>query len=215
MLTEFLVNSITTFISAVSYIGIFILMLLESTLIPLPSELVMPFAGFLVALGKMNLWLVIIFSTLGSLAGSLIGYWIGRKYSKSFIKKFGKYLLIEVEHLKKAEKWFKKYGNKTIFFSRFIPGVRHVISVPAGTAKMSLKKFSILTLIGAGIWNSFLLWLGYVLEKNWQIVYSYTKIIDMLVIAIIFLLIIYYAYKIMQKNSLRAKAKRVLNTKRK
>jgi len=201
---ESLIGTITAFISAIGYLGVFVLMFLESTMIPLPSELVMPFAGFLVAMGEMSLWPVIIASVLGSLAGSLFGYWLGRKYGHGFIRVFGKYLLLEKNHLIKAEKYFKRHGNKTIFIARFIPGIRHFISIPAGAGKMNLKKFSILTVLGAGIWNSFLLWTGYVLQKNWKIVYGYTQIIDMFLIVIIFLLITYYVYKIIQSKKSRA-----------
>jgi membrane protein DedA with SNARE-associated domain len=196
MLAELIVNYVTAFISAVSYAGIFVLMFLESTMIPLPSELVMPFAGFLVALEQMNLWAAIIFATLGSLAGSLFGYWLGHRFSGRLVRKFGKYFLLNKEHLAKAQKYFKSHGNKTIFFSRFIPGIRHVISVPAGAGKMNLKKFSVLTVLGAGIWNTFLLYLGYILQKNWQTVYRYSGYVDMIVIAIIALLLVYYIYKI-------------------
>jgi membrane protein DedA with SNARE-associated domain len=200
MIAELIVNYVTAFISAVSYAGLFVLMFLESTMIPLPSELVMPFAGFLVALEQMNLWAVIIFATLGSLAGSLFGYWLGRRYSHGFVRKFGKYLLLEKEHLAKAQKYFKSHGNKTIFISRFIPGIRHVISIPAGVGKMNLKKFSVLTILGAGIWNTFLLYLGYILQKNWQIVYKYSGYVDMIIIVIIFLLLVYYVSKIIEKK---------------
>ena len=202
MIAELIVNYVTAFISAVSYVGIFVLMFLESTLVPLPSELVMPFAGFLVASSAMNLWLAITASILGSLAGSLFGYWLGHRFSGKLIVKFGKYFLLNEEHLAKAQKYFKSHGNKTIFFSRFIPGIRHVISVPAGAGKMNLKKFSVLTVLGAGIWNTFLLYLGYILQKNWQTVYKYSGYVDMFIILIIFLLIVYWIFSIRKRKKL-------------
>lgn len=204
---ESLIGAITAFISTIGYPGIFFLMFLESTLVPLPSELVMPFAGFLVALGKMSLLQTIIAAMLGTLSGSLFGYWLGYRFSSKIVKKFGKYLLMHEGHLNQAQKWFKRHGNKTIFFSRFVPGVRHVISVPAGAGKMNLLKFSVFTLLGAGIWNSFLLWLGYTLEKNWEIVYHYTGIIDLFVYFIVIALIAYYAYNILKARKIKLKVK--------
>lgn len=189
---EVIIPFVTNLIASIGYLGLALLMLLESTAIPLPSELIMPFAGFLIAQAKMSFVFVVIASTLGSLAGSLISYYIGYKGGKHFVKKLGKYFFIEIEHLNKAEKWFEKNGGKTIFFARFMPGIRHVISIPAGAGKMNLLKFSCFTILGAGIWNSFLAYIGFVLEKNWQIVYKYTSIIDMLLLFIVVLLVIYW-----------------------
>ena len=197
---ESLITYITAFISAIGYPGLFFLMFLESTVIPLPSELVMPFAGFLVALGKMNAFAAILAALFGSLAGSLFAYYIGKNYGMRFVKKFGKYLFLDETHLQSAEKWFRKYGDKTILFSRFIPGIRHVISIPAGVGKMSLKKFCLFTAIGAGLWNSFLLLLGYILQKNWEVIYSYTEILDMVVIFFIIAFIVYWFYSSLKKN---------------
>jgi membrane protein DedA with SNARE-associated domain len=197
---EILISQITGIISAVSYAGVFLLMLLESTMFPLPSELIMPFAGFLVALNKMDVLTLIIAATLGSLAGSLFSYWLGRHFGHRIVRRFGKYLLLDNEHLKKAEKWFKNYGGRTVFISRFIPGIRHVISIPAGIGKMNIFKFSLLTVIGAGIWNTFLAWLGFILERNYNIVYKYTSYIDMLIVFIVCVLVIYYIYKIIDSR---------------
>jgi len=205
---EILVDKITGLISTIGYPGIFFLMFLESTLVPLPAELVMPFAGFLVALGKMSLLQAIIAAMLGTLSGSLFGYWLGYRFSSKIVKKFGKYLLMHEGHLNQAQKWFKRHGNKTIFFSRFVPGVRHVISIPAGAGKMNLLKFSIFTLLGAGIWNSFLLYLGYTLQKNWEIVYQYTEIVDLFVYFIVIALITYYVYNILKARKIKVKTKR-------
>jgi len=192
---EILVDKITGLISLIGYLGVFLLMMLESTMIPIPSELVMPFAGFLVASGKMNFIALIIVAVLASLIGSLISYFIGHRYSKHVIRKFGKYLLLDEKHLDKAENWFKAHGGKTIFFSRFVPGLRHVISIPAGTGKMDLFSFSFFTFIGAGIWNTFLAYLGFVLEKNWKIISQYSSYVDMILIFIIAALLVYYIVK--------------------
>jgi membrane protein DedA with SNARE-associated domain len=193
---DFIVNNITALISIIGYFGVFILMTLESTMIPIPSEAVMPFAGFLAASGGMSLIAVIAVSILASLTGSLISYWIGMNYGYRFVRKFGKYFLVDEAHLLKAEKWFKTNGGKTIFFSRFIPGIRHIISVPAGVGKMNIAKFSMFTVVGAGIWNSFLAILGFELGKNWIIVQGYTIYADIIVIFLAVIAIAYYLSRI-------------------
>ena len=162
-------------IEFLGYPGITLLMILESMVVPLPSELVMPFAGFLAEKGKMNLWLIIFFSSLGSLLGSLISYYLGYYGGKRFVLKFGKYLLLNVTDLEKTERWFQKRGDKTIFFSRFIPVVRHLISIPAGIGKMNLKKFCLYTIAGATLWNSFLAYCGYALGENWNKIRYYSE----------------------------------------
>ena len=162
-------------IEFLGYPGITLLMILESMVVPLPSELVMPFAGFLAEKGKMNLWLIIFFSSLGSLLGSLISYYLGYYGGKRFVLKFGKYLLLNVTDLEKTERWFQKRGDKTIFFSRFIPVDRHLISIPAGIGKMNLKKFCLYTIAGATLWNSFLAYCGYALGENWNKIRYYSE----------------------------------------
>ena len=162
-------------IEFLGYPGITLLMILESMVVPLPSELVMPFAGFLAEAGRMNFWLVILFSSLGSLLGSLISYYLGYYGGKRFVLKFGKYLLLNVTDLEKTERWFQKRGDKTIFFSRFIPVVRHLISIPAGIGKMNLKKFCLYTIAGATLWNSFLAYCGYALGENWNKIRYYSE----------------------------------------
>ncbi len=190
-LANFSINTI----SALGYFGILFLMALESMIFPLPSELVMPFAGFLVSKGSFSFLTVLIVSTFGSLIGSLISYYIGKYLGIGFIKKFGKYVLLDEEDLEKTENWFAKGGEKTIFISRFIPVVRHFISIPAGVAKMNIEKFCIYTFIGAGIWNGFLLWLGYILGVHWQEVRNYSEYLTIVVTILLVLAVIYFVYK--------------------
>ena len=181
-------------ISSMGYIGIFILMVLESMVFPLPSELVMPFAGFLAAQGTFNFTLVIIVSALGSIAGSLLSYYMGYYGGNRLVIKYGKYLLLDLSDLKRTEDFFQKHGEKTIFISRFIPVVRHLISIPAGIGKMDLKKFCIYTIIGATIWNFILAYLGYILGKNWDKVRHYSEFISITVAVLLFLGFIYLVY---------------------
>jgi len=187
-------------ISSIGYLGIFFLMILESMIVPIPSELVMPFAGFLVATGDMNLWWVVLFATLGSLAGSLLSYYMGLYGGNRFVKKYGKYFLLNQEHLTKTEKWFSKKGELTIFIGRFVPVVRHFISIPAGIGKMNLRKFIIYTVIGAGIWNFFLAYVGFILGKNWAEIKHYINYFSWTILAVIILLIVYFLWKEIKKK---------------
>lgn len=189
---EIIVDKITTIVSAIGYLGVFILMTLESTVFPIPSEGVLPFAGFLVADKLFSFWFALIAATLGTLTGSLTSYFLGKHGGVGFVRRFGKYFLLDEQHLIKSEKWFQNRGNITIFLGRFVPGLRHVISVPAGVGKMNVWSFSIFTVLGAGIWNASLIYAGYLLEKNWQLVYHYSSYIDMFVIIAIFGVIVYY-----------------------
>ncbi|MEI6765355.1 MAG: DedA family protein [Bacteroidota bacterium] len=194
-LTAWIAAMATAFISKLGYLGLLILMALESMVAPVPSEAVMPFAGFLISDGKMSFLGVIFFSTLGSIIGSLIGYWMGAAGGRPLVEKWGKYLLLDKSDLDVTEKWFSKRGDVTVFVCRFIPVVRHLISIPAGISKMNLWKFSIYTLIGAGIWNSILTVAGYFLKKNWGEIMKYSHIIDYVVVAVLLLAVIYYVYK--------------------
>ena len=191
-LTEFLAQYVTAFIDKTGYISVFIMMIMESMVFPLPSEAVMPFAGFLIAESRFTFPLVIFFSTAGSIAGSLLSYWIGRYGGEPFIERFGKFLLLNREDLTATEKFFKKYGDATIFICRFIPVIRHLISIPAGMGRMNLVKFSIYTIIGAGLWNAFLTVCGFYLRKNWEAVMQYSRIVDIVVIVLLVAGLIYF-----------------------
>ena len=194
-LTESLINFIVTFIGSTGYGSIVVLMILESMVVPVPSEAVMPFAGFLIADGRFNFPEVVFFSTLGSIIGSLISYYIGAYGGRPVVERFGKYLLLDKHHLDLAEKFFKRSGNITILICRFVPVIRHLISIPAGMGKMNLLKFIIYTIIGAGIWNTFLAYIGYILKTNWAQVMQYSHIIDIVVLVAILVAISYYIYK--------------------
>ena len=184
-----------TVISYLGYFGVFVLMMLESMVAPVPSELVMPFAGFLAATGRFSFALVVLFSSLGSIVGSLLSYYIGKYGGNKVVVHFGKYLLLDLEDLEKTEKWFAKKGDKTVLISRFIPVVRHLISIPAGIGKMNIKKFVVYTLIGATIWNTFLAYLGYVLGQNWNEVKHYSEYISIPAAILILLGAAYFVYR--------------------
>ncbi|MGC8604851.1 MAG: DedA family protein [Desulfomonilaceae bacterium] len=164
--------------------GAAFLMALESMIAPVPSELVMPFVGFLAAEGKFVIPTAIIFTSVGSLVGSLISYFVGLWGGRPLVLKAGRYLFLNHEHLEWTERWFDKHGSWTIFISRFIPIVRHLISIPAGFGCMNLSHFCFFTIVGATMWNSFLLFCGYKLRQNWTLVERYSHELDMLAGAI-------------------------------
>ncbi len=174
-------------ISSGGYPVITALMALESMIVPVPSEAVMPFAGFLVREGRLSFELAVLYATLGSIIGSLISYYAGRYGGKAFVEKFGKYLLLDTSDLEYTERFFKKYGEETVFISRFIPVIRHLISIPAGVGRMNPVKFFVYTLLGAAAWNSILTYVGYVLKDRWNEILQYTEVLDIIVIAAIVL----------------------------
>ena len=195
MIVEYIIGIIIQFMSYLGYFGLFILMTLESMIAPIPSEVVMPFAGFLIADGKFTWIMVLVFSSLGSLFGSLLSYWIGLFGGRKFILKFGKYLFLDEGHLRWSEDFFNKHGEKTIFISRFIPIVRHLISIPAGIGRMHLKKFILYTVLGASIWNMFLVYLGFKLKQRWELIHEYSSQLDIIAGIILILIIGYIIYK--------------------
>lgn len=177
---------------ALGYPGVVFLMALESMVVPLPSELILPFAGYLAATGEFNLWLVGIAATIGSLIGSLISYGMGSCGGKRLVRRFGRYLLLDEADLNATENWFRTQGEKTIFIARFIPVVRHLISIPAGIGKMDLKKFSLYTVLGAGVWNMVLIWLGFYLGQNWRQVRQYSEYLSLAVVALLIIAFIIF-----------------------
>ena len=194
-LTEALCYYNTWFINQCGYVGVFLLMTLESMVAPVPSELVMPFAGFLIFTGQFGVVPVMVASTLGSIVGSLLSYGMGM-LGKPVVLRYGRYLLLNVHHLEWTEKFFLRHGGKTIFISRFIPVVRHLISIPAGLARMPLIPFILYSAVGATLWNGFLTYLGFRLKQNWPLIQKYTHILDYFVVAGLIGAAVYLVWKI-------------------
>jgi membrane protein DedA with SNARE-associated domain len=188
-------------ISSLGYLGVFCLMVLESMVVPIPSELVMPFAGFLASQGRFSMAGVIIVSTLGSIAGSLISYYIGMFGGREIVERWGRYLLVSRKDLDKTHSWFANRGESTIFVARLIPVVRHLISIPAGVARMNLGKFILFTVLGAGIWNSFLAYLGYALGENWESVRRYTEPLSIVMAVAIVALGVWFVWRHFKRHS--------------
>jgi membrane protein DedA with SNARE-associated domain len=191
-----IIEFITQLISSWGYAGIYITMTLESTLIPIPSEIVIPFAGFLAYMGEMNIWLIVLVSTFANLTGSIIAYEIGKYLGRGFIERYGKYVLLNMRHVELVERWFDRYGNLTVLFSRMLPVVRTVNALPAGIGKMNFPKFCIYTFIGSIPWNLALVLVGYLLKENWSILEKYSLYIDILAVFVAAAVIFYVARRI-------------------
>ncbi len=160
-------------IGNMGYWGIFLLMFLESTFFPFPSEVIMIPAGYLAYQGEMNLYLIVLVGIVGSVAGALFNYYIAVYFGRSFLLKYGKYMLIKPHTLEKLEIFFQKHGEISTFNGRLIPGIRQLISLPAGLARMHVAKFSFYTALGAGIWVIVLVALGYLLGSNEALISQY------------------------------------------
>ena len=177
-------------ISSLGYLGIILLMAIESANIPLPSEVIMPFSGFLVASGRFNLWLIALAGGVGCLAGSLLSYWIGKVGGRPLIEKYGKYILVSHHDLDIADRFFKKRGEITIFISRLLPVVRTFISFPAGIAEMNLWRFSIYTFVGSVVWSLALGYVGVLLGANWENIRTYFRGLDVIILIVLMILLI-------------------------
>ncbi|PUE65356.1 DedA family protein [Arcobacter lacus] len=194
-----IINFIVETVSSLGYFGIFIMMFLESSFFPFPSEVVMIPAGYLASKGEMNIYLVLLFGILGSLAGALFNYYFAIKLGRAFLLRYGKYILISEETILKMEEFFKNHGHISTFSGRLIPGVRQYISLPAGLAKMNIFVFSLYTSLGAGIWVLILTILGYFLGNNQALVKEYLHII-VIVILILLAIFAYFYYRRVKKT---------------
>ncbi len=190
--TEIIINTFTGIISSGGYFAVMMLMVAESMILPIPSEAITPFAGFLVSTKEFTFTGALFFSTLGSLIGSLASYYIGKYGGNPLVKRFGRYVFLNEEHLLKTEEFFIHHGKKTVFFGRLIPVVRHFISIPAGIARMKLAPFIFYTTLGAGIWNAFLIAVGMVLGSNWTTIKQYTHILDIVIVGLIVLAVTWH-----------------------
>ena len=192
---ELVSNFAINIISSLGYWGVFIGMTIESACIPLPSEVIMPFAGFAVSEGKMTLLGITIVGTLGNLLGGLIAYFVGLKGGRPFLEKYGKYVLISHSKLDQADHWFEKYGHEAVLISRMLPAIRTFISLPAGIARMDIKKFAIYTFLGSLPWTFALGYIGVQLGPHWELIKGYFHILDVIVAIGLAGFIAYLVYK--------------------
>ena len=199
MLNE-IISFIVETVSDLGYIGIFIMMTLESSFFPFPSEVVLIPAGYLVYKGEMNAYLVTFSSVLGSILGAFINYYLALYLGREFLLKFGKYFFFKKEHLKKVEDFFQKHGSISTFNGRLIPVIRQYISFPAGLAMMNKIKFCFYTSLGAFIWSIILMFLGYFLGKEEKLIKEYLSMTIYITLFIIGLISLLYIKKRTKKH---------------
>ena len=184
----------------IAYLTICLAMFLENIIPPIPSEIIMPLGGFLVYQQKLNFYILVFWGLLGTILGSLPWYYLGRlvneKRLSNFLEKKGKYLGISTNDLIKSKKWFEKYGVSLVFWGRLVPGIRTLISVPAGIELMPLKKFLIWTTFGSFIWVAFLTYTGYLFGENYPIIETYLDQVKYVVKPILILIFIYFSTKL-------------------
>jgi membrane protein DedA with SNARE-associated domain len=178
-------HAVQGIVESLGYGGLFLLVVLESTMVPIPSLLVMPFAGYLASQGVFSLPVILVINSVGAITGSLLSYWLGASGGKPLLLRYGKWLFIRAKDIEKTEEYFAKHGGKTIFIGRFLPVVRHLISIPAGIARMPLPQFLTLTFLGATIWGGGLMILGYQLGSNWESIAAKAKRVDLVIAGIV------------------------------
>lgn len=190
-----LASLVISVISKTGYLGITVLMALESACIPIPSEIIMPFSGFLVFEGQFIFWQVVLWGAIGNLIGSIIAYGVGFYGGRPIIEKYGKYILISRRDLDLADNWFNKYGQKVVFFSRLLPVIRTFISLPAGISRMSFKKFSFYTLAGCLLWSFVLTYAGVIMGENWHDIEVYFREFQWIIGGLIILGIVWWVWR--------------------
>jgi membrane protein DedA with SNARE-associated domain len=193
-------HTIQDFIRDVGYPGLFLMIVLESTMVPIPSLLVMPFAGALAAKGIYSLPVILAINGAGALTGSLLSYWLGAAGGKPLLEKYGKYVLVKPADLKKTEEFFARHGAWTVFIARFIPVVRHLISIPAGVARMRFPSFLFQTFLGASAWGGGLMIVGYILGSQWERVAKVAKRIDLVIAIVIVLTMVVLAVRFVARR---------------
>lgn len=195
---ESFAQAVRDFVLQLGYPGLFVLIVLESTMVPIPSLLVMPFAGYLATLPPpegFSLPAILAINSGAALTGSLLSYLLGAAGGKPLLLRYGKYVFVRARDIHRTEQYFARHGGITIFIGRFLPVVRHLISIPAGIARMPLAQFLTLTFLGATLWGGGLMVLGYELGSRWEAVATKAKRVDLLVAAAVVLVILALAIR--------------------
>ncbi len=204
-------DMIINLINQFGYISIGLLIAIENIFPPIPSEVILTFGGFMTTFSHMNIWGVILFATAGSLAGALVLYWVGillntERLERWLTGKWGKMLHIRPEDVEKARVWFLKRGEKAVFFCRFVPIVRSLISIPAGMTKMNMTKFLLFTLAGSVLWNTLLIFLGAYAGSKWESIVDYIGMYSKVILVLIFItivacVILFYKKRLTKKHN--------------
>jgi len=190
-----LAGFVIAFISRWQYAGIAVLMGIESACIPLPSEIIMPFSGYLVFQGTLNLWLVALAGAVGCVVGSWIAYAVGAWGGRPLIERYGKYLLISHSDLDLADRWFQRHGDITIFVGRLLPVIRTFIAFPAGVARMPLWRFTLYTFVGSFIWCLGLAWIGMKLGQHWDTLGVWFHRFDAVIVGLFAIVLVAYVWR--------------------
>jgi membrane protein DedA with SNARE-associated domain len=199
-----LTHNVKDTVQSWGYSGVFVLMLLESSSVPIPSEVILPFAGYLVSKGILNVWITIAVATLAGIAGSLVDYYIGLRGVQSLAKhKILGRVILSQKQLEIAASWFNKHGASMVFFSRLIPGFRTVVSFPAGAVRMKLPKFIVFTTAGCIVWNVVLIYVGWYLGKNWAEVAGISRY---LILASVLVVLVLVAFLLIRRKRIRSEA---------
>lgn len=199
-IVEYVSDLIVKLISSFGYSGIFFAMALESACIPFPSEIIMPFSGFVVSEGKLDLFGITLAGALGNLFGSVVAYQVGLRGGRPFLEKYGKYVLLSHKKLDLADDWFRKYGDRAVLISRVLPVIRTYISLPAGIAGMNFKKFSFYTFAGSVPWCFALGYVGILLGPQWDSLRGWFHILDAVIIISTLCILGYLVIKYKRKN---------------
>ena len=194
-LISLLAGFIIAAISALGYAGIVLLMAIESACIPLPSEIIMPFAGYLVFRGQFDLWWVAAAGALGCVLGSLLAYWVGARGGRPLAEKYGRYILVSAHDLQVADRWFQRRGDIIILIGRLLPLVRTFIAFPAGVARMPVLKFILYTFLGSFIWCWALAWIGLRLGERWDSLAPWFHRFDTLIVILVLLGLAWYVWR--------------------
>lgn len=197
---SWLEHALKTDIEQYKLLAIYISMTLESACIPIPSEIVMPYAGHLVAKGRLGIWEATLVASLANLSGSWLAYTAGRFGGRAFIDKYGKYIFLSRKHLALADRWFAQKGEMTVFLSRMLPAVRTFISLPAGIARMEIVKFSIYSFLGSLPWNFVLVYLGYVFTDRWDQLQNYLHEFNLVAFGLLIVVAASYFIRRMKKR---------------
>ena len=191
MIARLLSDWITSVIATLGYPGVFFLMAGESACLPIPSEVVLPFAGYVAYRGTFDLVTVVLVATVGQVAGALAAYYVGAFGGRPLVMRYGKYVFLDSAHLAMADKWFERWGSKAIFASRLMPIVRTFIAFPAGVARMDVKRFAIYTFVGSLPWTFALTFLGYKLGPHWENILKFFEKMDIVVAVVIVAGVVY------------------------
>ena len=194
-----LVGGIIGVVESIGYLGVALIVALENVITVIPSELVLPLAGFLASQGRLWLPGVVVAATVGSVAGALVmyafGYWLGEPRVRVLVRRYGRWVFVSESDLDRALEWFREHGALAVLVGRLVPSVRSLVSIPAGICHMALGRFAAYTAIGSAIWNSALIGLGWLLGENWPVVSVYARWLEYAVLVVVALAVLWFIWR--------------------